>query len=152
MILLDVAGYGLFDNAGTFWATAGKVLATGASLLIGGFFLLIMLLAAIAGIGLVSVRRGMRYRSVPRTVGTFFRWGGVAVGAFFALLIIPVVAFWFHVSVWYLLAGFAALLALGYVVGRTISKLIGLRMQRYAFYVRTADTIGTRIVRIVNSI
>ena len=70
MILLDVAGYGLFDNADAHLATAGKVLATGAGLLIGGFFLLVMLLAAIVGIGLVSVRRGMRYRSVPRTVGT----------------------------------------------------------------------------------
>jgi hypothetical protein len=150
MILLDVAGYGLFDNADAFLVTAGKVLATGAGLLIGGFFLLIILLAAIAGIGLVSVRRGMRYRSVPRTVGTFFRWGGVAVGAFFALLIIPVVALWFHVSAWYLLAGFAVLLALGYVVGRTISKLIGLRMQGYATSLRMADSIGSRIMRIVN--
>ena len=152
MILLDVAGYGLFNNADAYLATAGKVLATGAGLLVGGFFLLIMLLLSIVGIGIVSVRRGMRYRSVPRVVGTFFRWGGVAVAAFFALLIIPVVAFWAHVSAWYLLLGFAALLAIGYLVGRTISKLIGLRMQRYAFYARTADTIGTRIVRIVNGI
>lgn len=150
MILLDVAGYGLFDNADTFLVTAGKVLATGAGLLVGGFFLLLMLLAAIIAIGFISVRRGMRYRSLPRLVGTFFRWGSVAVASFLALLIIPIVAFWFHVSALYLLIAFIVTVAVGYLVGRTISKLIGARMHGYATRLRTADDIGSRIMRIVN--
>lgn len=152
MILLDVAGYGLFDNVDAFLATAGKVLATGASVVIGGFVLLVLLLISLVGIGLIAVRRGMRYQSVPRTIGTFFRWGGVAVATFFALLVIPIAAFWFNASAIYLLLAFFVMLAIGYLIGTTISKLIGLRMQRYAFYIRTFDTLGGKIVRIVNRI
>lgn len=150
MTLLDIAGYSLFGNADAFLATTGKVLLTGAGMVLGGFLLLVMLLVTIAIIAVISVRRGIRYQSVPRTVGTFFRWAGMAVGLFLSALIIPVIAYWFSVPALYLLIAFAVSIGLGYFIGRTISKLIGMRISKYAMYIRTVDTIGSRVRRFIN--
>ena len=152
MTLLDVAGYSLFNNADAFLATTGKVLITGLGMVVGGFILAIVLLISIAIIAAIAVRRGIRYQSVPRTVGTFFRWAGVAIAVFFSALIIPVVAYWFSVPALYLFLAFVITVSIGYLIGRGISKLIGQRMGRYATYLRTIDTVGNRILRLVNGL
>lgn len=152
MTLLDVAGSSLFNNADAFLATAGKVLLTGAGLVVGGLVLSIVLVIAIAIIAAVAVRRGLRYQSVPRTVGTFFRWAGVAIAVFLSALIIPVIAFWFSVPALYLFIAFVVTIAIGYLIGRTISKIVGMRLSRYAVYLRTIDTVGNKILRFVNGL
>ena len=45
----------------------------------------------------------------------------------------------------------AGIVLLGFFVGRTISKLIGYRLNRYGFYLRTFDILRGKIVRLVYS-
>lgn len=150
MTLLDVSGYGLFNDADVFLATAGKVLLTGAGVVLGAIVLGIGLIIVLIAIGMVAVRKGINGRSIPRTIGTFCRWAGVAIATFIALLTIPVAAYWFTIPAPYLLLAFIGIIALGYLAGRAISKLIGRRIGRYGTGIRMAGDIGGRISRMIN--
>jgi|GEM_PF-4184544 len=149
MTLLDIANYGLFADAGAFLATLGKVLLGGVGFIMAAVVLTFWLIAAIIGIGVHSVNKGIRRRSVPRTVGTFFRLTGIALGVFVSLLLLPAIALLFGVSVLKLLVVAAVLIVIGYFTGRMVSKLIGLRMLKYVVYIRTIDNLRSKIVRLV---
>jgi hypothetical protein len=127
MTLLDVANYGLFNDAEHFLAIAAKVLLGGLGIAFGGIFLFTLFIASLIGITVFSVVRGLRYRSFPRMVGTFFRLAGIILAAFAAFFILPIIGLLFSISFLKLLIAFTVLVSIGYLVGRTVSKMIGVR-------------------------
>ena len=150
-MLLDVAGYGLFDNAGNALSTAGNVALGGLAIFFGFIALVWLALLGIAGIAVVSFRRGMVNRSVPKGIGMFFRLSGILLGVLLAFIFLPF-ALLFKLSTATILITVAAIVVAGFFIGRTISKLIGMRLRRYGYYVRTADTVRGRIMRLVYSV
>ncbi len=149
-MLLEIAGYGLFENAGALAETVGKTLLAGLGVLFGGLALAFFAFISLLGIAAYSLQKGVRYRSVPRTIGTFFRLGGLLLGAVIAAVFAPV-ALLFNVKAAIVAGVSAGVVLLGFLIGRTISKLIGYRLSRYGFYLRTFDILRGKIVRLVYS-
>lgn len=150
-MLLDVAGYGLFDNTSIDWAVIGKVLTAGLGIIFGGIALAVFCAFALLGIVALSIRRGIVNRSVPKTIGAFFRLAGILAGVVFAIVFIPF-ALLLKMSIATALMVSALIVLFGFLAGRTISKLIGWRLQKYGFYLRAIDILRNKIVRIVYSI
>lgn len=148
MMLLDIAGYGLFENAGNVLSFIGKVLLGGLGVLFGTIGLLWFTLLAVVGIVVISYRRGVNNRSFPKAVGSFFRLSGVLIGMLLAFIFLPF-ALLFKLSTATILITVAVMVLVGFVVGRTTSKLIGLKLRQYGYYARAADTVRSRIMRIV---
>lgn len=149
-MLLEIAGYGLFENTGAFAETAGKVILGGLGILFGGLALAVFAFISLLGIAAYSLQKGVRYRSVPRTIGTFFRLGGILMGLVVVAVFAPV-ALLFKAKAVIVIGVSAGIVLLGFLTGRTISKLIGYRLGRYGFYVRTFDILRSKIIRLVYS-
>lgn len=149
-MLLDIAGYGLFENAGTLAETVGKAVLGGLGVLFGGLALALFALVSLLGIAAYSLQKGIRYRSVPRTIGTFFRLGGLLFGLVIAAFFAPI-ALLMNAKAAIVVGVSAGIVLLGFVAGRAISKLIGYRLSRYGFYLRTFDILRGKIVRLVYS-
>lgn len=149
-MLLDIAGYGLFDNADNALSTVGNVALGGLAVFFGFIALLWLALLGVAGIAVISFRRGVVNRSVPKGIGMFFRLSGLLLGVLLSFIFLPF-ALIFKLSTVAILITIVVIVIVGFFVGRTISKLIGLRLRRYGYYVRTADTVRGRIMRLVYS-
>jgi hypothetical protein len=149
-MFLDIAGYGLFENAGALAQAAGKVALCGLGVLLGVFVLAFFILIGLPAIAVYSVQKGVRYRSVPRTIGTFFRLGGLLFGMVIAAVFASV-ALLLNVKVAIVVGVSAGIAFIGFLVGRAISGLIGYRLSRYGFYMRTFDILRGKIVRLVYS-
>ncbi len=150
-MLLDIAGYGLFQGAEAVATALAKVALGVLGVFFGGIVLITFFALALALILFFSVRRGMIHRSIPKTVGAFFRLSGLLLGLVAVLLLLPF-ALLLKASFlsFTLVAG--ALLLLGYVIGQTISRIIGIRLKRYGYYLRTFDNLRSKIVHIAHSI
>ncbi len=150
-MLLDIAGYGLFDNSSIDWSAIGKVLTIGLGIIVGAIALAVFTAFALLGIVAVSIRRGMVNRSVPKTIGAFFRLTGILSGIVLSVVLIPF-ALLLKLKAITLLVVCALTILFCFFTGRFISKMIGWRMQKYGFYLRTIDILRNKIVRIVYSI
>ncbi len=150
-MLLEIAGYSLFQGAEVAATTIAKVAVGILGLFFGGIMLVAFFLLALALITFFSIRRGVIYRSVPKTIGAFFRLSGILLGAVVVLLLLPL-ALLLKASLltFTLLAG--ALLLIGFLLGRTVSRVIGFRLRRYSYYLHTFDNLRSKIVRIVRYI
>ena len=149
-MLLDVAGYGFLQHSSHFSEVLSQLLLGAVSLLFGSIALIAFTTLALLTILLVSLFRGVRHRSVPKLVGTFFRLAGILSGVLISVLFLPL-AFLFQAGT-ALLVGVPVLAILtGFLAGRAISRRIGVRIRRMANYMRAFDNLRGKIVRLVYS-
>ena len=59
-MLLEIAGYGLFENTGALAETAGKVVLGGLGILFGGLALAFFAIISLLGIAAYSLQKGVR--------------------------------------------------------------------------------------------
>lgn len=150
-MLLEIAGYGLFGNGDWLSIAAATFMRGFGAFALGILLALLILIPAFVSIVAVSVYRGAIHRSVPKTIGSFFRLSGILLGILFMLLLLPTVIF-FKLN----LLAFAIIsigfVVIGYFFGRTVSKWIGFRLQFIARKIKWVDLLLSKISRLVNFI
>lgn len=148
MVILDVAGWGLFSGAPQFMQVLGDILKVlGGSLLIG-FLAIGLFIGAI----IRAVFAGIREQSLLHAGSTLFRLTTYGIGITVALFFVLVATALFSVSLLKVaLIGLALVFVVAFIARETFLFLLLQRFGKYIFYLTTLHGAGKTIYTYVKT-